>query len=73
MFLADYKNRCLYVHARGSGVIMRKLEINPFVGLEKASVKKIAQVVRRFYGEDVSKIFSEEKLQFAIGLNRAEF
>ena len=49
---------------------MRKLEINPFVGLEMASVEKIAQVVRRFYGEDVSKIFSEEKLQFAI--NRAE-
>ena len=59
------------MHARGSGVIMRKLEINPFVGLEKASVEEIAQVVRRFYGEDVSKIFSEEKLQFAI--NRAEF
>ena len=45
------------MHARGSGVIMRKLEINPFVGLEKAAVEEIVQVVCTFYGEDVSKIF----------------
>lgn len=47
---------------------MDPAEINPFLGLERASVQEVAAVVRENFGEETARIFSGEKY-FVIDIN----